>query len=91
MTTPDDEIERRVRADIEEYGWHVAKIEGDEAKSRCYCRVMHLGKNEHEAKTFESFIEYSDELVRADPGWRSRKRIARVFMNLGDPAVLGPG
>ena len=30
MTPDDDPIERRVRADIQVHGWHVAKIEGDE-------------------------------------------------------------
>ncbi len=30
MTTPEEEMERHVRADIDRYGWHVAKIEGDD-------------------------------------------------------------
>ena len=30
MTTPEEEMARRVRADIDEHGWHVAKIEGDD-------------------------------------------------------------
>ena len=30
MSTDGDEIERRVRADIDAHGWHVVKIEGDD-------------------------------------------------------------
>jgi len=67
------------------------QLDGDSAKSRCYCRVMHFGKGEHEGKTFESWIEYSDELVRTNRGWRSRKRTARVQMNQGDASLLGAG
>ena len=67
------------------------ELDGDRASSRCYCRVMHLGKGEHEGKTFESYIEYADELVRTADGWRSRERAATVLMNLGDPSLLGPG
>lgn len=67
------------------------RLDGDRASSRCYCRVMHFGKGEHEGKTFESWIEYADELVRTPSGWRSRKRIARAQMNQGDPSLLGPG
>ncbi len=66
-------------------------LEGDAASSRCYCRVMHFGKGEHEGKTFESWIEYADELVRTAEGWRSRKRLARAIMNQGDVSLLGPG
>ena len=66
-------------------------LDGDAASSRCYCRVMHHGKGEHSGKTFESWIEYSDELVRTERGWRSRKRIARAQMNQGDASLLGQG
>ena len=62
---------------------------GNEASSRCYCRVMHFGKGEHEGKTFESWIEYSDELFRTPQGWRSRKREGRSQMNQGDITLLG--
>ena len=65
-------------------------LNGETASSRCYCRVMHFGK-EDETKTFESFIEYADELVRTADGWRSRKRVASPKMNVGDPSILGPG
>ena len=67
------------------------QLDGDSARSKCYCRVMHLGKGDHHGKTFESFIEYADDLVRTTDGWRSRKRIARAQMNLGDATLLGPG
>jgi hypothetical protein len=66
-------------------------LDGDRASSRCYCRVMHMGKGEHAGKTFESWIEYSDELIRTPAGWRSQRRVARAKMNQGDPSLLGPG
>ena len=68
-------------------------IGGDQnrANSKCYCRVMHFGKGEHEGKTYETWIEYADELIRTESGWRSRKRVARASMHQGDPSLLGPG
>lgn len=65
-------------------------LDGDRASSRCYCRVMHMGKGEHEGKTYETWIEYADELIRSDAGWLSRKRVARAKMHQGDPSLLGP-
>jgi hypothetical protein len=67
------------------------ELDGDQASSRCYCRVMHMGRGAHEGKTFESWIEYADDLVRTDAGWRSRRRVARAQMQQGDPSLLGPG
>lgn len=67
------------------------ELDGDSASSRCYCRVMHFGKGDEQHKTFESYIEYADELVRTPTGWRSRKRVASPKMNIGDPSILGPG
>lgn len=67
------------------------ELDGDRATSRCYCRVMHQGKGEHVGKTYETWIEYSDELVRTEAGWRSRKRQGRAQMHQGDPSLLGPG
>jgi hypothetical protein len=67
------------------------EFEGDRASSRCYCRVMHMGRGEHEGKTYETWIEYADELVRTPTGWLSCRRIARAKMHQGDPSLLGPG
>lgn len=67
------------------------QLDGDVATSKCYCRVMHFGKGEQQGKSFESWIEYADELERTTHGWRSRKRVATPQMNVGDPSVLGPG
>ncbi len=67
------------------------RLDGDTAESRCYCRVMHQGKGAHEGKSYESWIEYHDELVRTESGWRSRRRVARAQMHSGDPSLLGPG
>lgn len=66
-------------------------LSGDEAASRHYCRVMHMGKGVHEGKTYETWIEYRDALVRTDAGWRSRRRDARAIMEQGDRSLLGPG
>jgi len=67
------------------------ELDGDRAASRCYCRVMHMGRGEHAGKTYEAWIEYADELVRTPQGWRSRRRVGRAQMHQGDPSLLGPG
>ena len=67
------------------------ELDGDTARSRHYCRVMHMGKGEHAGKTYESWIEYADELIRTPAGWRSRRRVCRAMMEQGDRSVLGPG
>ncbi|MBK7948409.1 MAG: nuclear transport factor 2 family protein [Deltaproteobacteria bacterium] len=66
-------------------------LDGDRARSKCYCRVMHFGKGAHEGKTYETWIEYADELVRTKSGWRSAKRKGSAWMHQGDPSLLGPG
>lgn len=66
-------------------------LDGDRASSKCYCRVMHFGKGAHAGKTYETWIEYSDELVRTRAGWRSQSRLGRAMMHQGDPSLLGPG
>ena len=65
------------------------EIDGDRASSRCYCRVMHFGKDEHAGKTYETWLEYSDEWIRGAKGWRSVKRTAHATMQQGDPTLLG--
>jgi hypothetical protein len=64
------------------------ELAGDRASSRCYGRVMHFGKGEHEGKTYEVWMDYADEWVRTPEGWRSIKRVARGSMQLGDPSLL---
>ncbi|MFO0688133.1 MAG: nuclear transport factor 2 family protein [Myxococcota bacterium] len=66
-------------------------LDGDRASSKCYCRVMHFGKGPHAGKTYETWIEYADELVRTKSGWRSAKRKGSAWMHQGDPSLLGPG
>lgn len=66
-------------------------LAGDTARSRCYVRVMHFGRGEHEGKRYEMWGEYADELVRTDAGWRSRRRLATAKMHDGDMSLLGPG
>jgi hypothetical protein len=67
------------------------ELDGDRAASRCYCRVMHQGRGEHQGKRYETWIEYADEWVRTPAGWRSERRVSRVQMQDGDPSLLGPG
>jgi hypothetical protein len=93
-----DEVRQNIRSFLDGCGpsQHLLgnyriELDGDRASSRCYCRVMHFGKGEHEGKTFESWIEYADELVRTQKGWRSSKRSAHAQMNQGDISLLGPG
>jgi hypothetical protein len=93
-----DEVRQNIRSFLDGCGpsQHLLgnyriELDGDRASSRCYCRVMHFGKGEHEGKTFESWIEYADELVRTQKGWRSCKRSAHAQMNQGDISLLGPG
>lgn len=64
-------------------------LDGDRASSRCYCRVMHFGKNEHAGKTYETWLEYADEWIRSTNGWRSVRRTANATMQQGDPSLLG--
>ena len=66
------------------------ELDGDSAQSKHYCRVMHMGKGDQKGKTYESWIEYQDELVRTEVGWRSRRRTCVAIMEQGDRAVLGP-
>lgn len=63
-------------------------LDGDRATSRCYCRVMHFGKDAHEGKTYETWLEYADEWVRGTQGWRSVKRKAVASMQQGDPSLF---
>ena len=72
-------------------GSHGASLEGDAATSLHYGRVMHMVKGAHQGKTYESWIEYSDALIRTPEGWRSRRRDGRVIMDQGDRSLLGPG
>jgi len=67
------------------------KSKPDEATSAHYCRKMHMGKGEHEGKTYETWIEYRDDLVRDGARWLSRRRRARAIMDQGDRSLLGPG
>ncbi len=66
------------------------ELSGDTAKSRCYIRVMHFGKEEHAGKSYEMWGQYADEFVRTPDGWRSRRRRLEVAMEQGDRGVLGP-
>ena len=67
------------------------KLDGDQATSHCYIRVMHFGKDEHEGKTYEMWGEYADDLLRTANGWRSRRRRATPTLEQGDITLLGPG
>jgi len=66
-------------------------LDGDRAKSRVYIRASHVGVGPAAGKSYEMTGEYEDELRRTPAGWRSVKRRARVFFELGSREVLGPG
>ena len=92
-----DEVRTRIRSFLggcgpsqHLLGNYRIELDGDRASSKCYCRVMHMGKGEHEGKTYETWIEYEDEWVRTGEGWRSARRVSHVQMQDGDPSLLGP-
>lgn len=66
------------------------EVAGDEADSRCYVRVYHIGKGSKASLYFETFGEYIVHWRHGTEGWRAVRWELRVFMNLGDISVLGP-
>ncbi len=66
-------------------------LDGDRATSRVYVRASHVGVGRAAGKSYEMAGEYADELRRTPVGWRSVKRRAQVFFELGSREVLGPG
>jgi hypothetical protein len=66
-------------------------LDGDRATSRVYVRASHVGVGRAAGKSYEMAGEYADELRRTPAGWRSVKRRAQVFFELGSREVLGPG
>jgi hypothetical protein len=67
------------------------ELDGDRATSRVYVRASHVGVGRADGKSYEMTGEYADELRRTPAGWRSVKRRAQVFFELGSREVLGPG
>ena len=65
-------------------------VEGDRASSRVYIRASHVGVGRAAGKSYEMAGEYQDELRRTPAGWRSVRRRAQVFFELGTREVLGP-
>ncbi|MBF6271141.1 nuclear transport factor 2 family protein [Nocardia farcinica] len=69
--------------------YHVT-IDGDEAVSSCYVRVVHVGQGERaDLQPYESIGTYHDRLQRTSDGWRITHRRFDVRIELGDVGVLG--
>ncbi|MFI0357552.1 nuclear transport factor 2 family protein [Actinomadura sp. 9N407] len=71
-------------------GNHRVEVDGDQARSLTYGRVMHLGKGPTEGLTYECFGEYEDHWTRTGEGWLITSRTFRVTIELGDRSVLRP-
>jgi len=72
-------------------GNFTAAIHGDEAESQTYIRVFHIGRGKKSDVSFESFGEYDVRWRRTPDGWRAIRWELKIFMNLGDISILGPG
>lgn len=92
-----DAVRARLRSFLDHCGptqhllgnYRVDFPKNDIARSACYVRAMHFGKDEHRGKRYEMWGEYRDEFVRTQSGWRIEKRIARPYMHDGDASLLG--
>lgn len=66
------------------------EVEGDEATSRAYARVHHVGAGPKEGAFVECLGEYEDRWVRSPDGWRLAHRTFAVHHWIGDRDVLRP-
>ncbi|MFI7524109.1 nuclear transport factor 2 family protein [Nocardia salmonicida] len=65
-------------------------VEGDEAGSTCYVRVVHVGAGDRATlQPYEAIGTYRDHLRRTPQGWRILHRHFDVRIELGDVTVLG--
>jgi len=71
-------------------GNHRVSVTGDEARTRTYARVHHVGAGPMAGSSYECLGEYDDRWVRTEQGWRLRRRAFEIRVSLGDPAVLRP-
>lgn len=66
---------------------HVAHVDGDTAKARCYLHVHLHRENTPGGDHLEMGGIYDDELVRTDAGWRIRQRKLTILWSEGNPNV----
>jgi hypothetical protein len=69
----------------------VIRIADDTAESSCYIRAFHAGKGEKAHITFSSYAKYSSSWRRTSQGWRAFTWTMKIFSNIGDASILGPG
>ena len=67
------------------------EVTGDTAQSRCYIRAFHQGRGAKSNLTFDSYGQYESSWRRTKEGWRAFTWTMKIFTNIGDFSVLGPG
>jgi len=70
-------------------GLPALSIEGDVARSRCYCIAQHVKNGEAAEPCLTMGGYHQDELRRTEAGWRIHRRQAVRTWMAGNPAVLG--
>jgi hypothetical protein len=65
-------------------------LTGDTATSRCYVHASLVRRRTPGGDRVVIGARYADELVRADAGWRIRRRLATAMFRDGNTAVLRP-
>ena len=63
-------------------------IDGDSARSRCYVRAVHAGKDARAALSYEVWGEYIDQLRLTESGWRIVERHMLITHEVGTREVL---
>ncbi|QIK76151.1 nuclear transport factor 2 family protein [Nocardioides piscis] len=71
-------------------GNHRVRVDGDQAQSRTYGRVHHVGAGPMAGSFFECLGDYDDHWLRTPTGWRIARRRFDIRISLGDMAVLRP-
>jgi len=72
-------------------GLPLIDLDGDRAHARCYFMAQHV-RNDLAPKPFLMIGGwYTDDLIRADDGWRIETRIGTAIWYDGNPEVLGMG
>ncbi|MFD6063940.1 nuclear transport factor 2 family protein [Rhodococcus wratislaviensis] len=66
------------------------EVDGDEARTRSYFRVFHVGLGDRAGMTYECLGEYRDEWRRGSSGWLVAGRVIDVRAEIGDRGVIAP-
>lgn len=69
---------------------HQIAVDGDTATSRCYLHAQHIKRSAEGGPHYVVAGIYHDDLVRADHGWRIRRRVLEVLWTEGNLAVVRP-